>query len=183
MRLCSSSTSIVENRDPSTHLNILTTRIPRMFHPRRPKGGEALAGGMHNRCANAAPPGIGSAPIRRLRHHTGARRSPLRSWGNNALIPERAAQSFTIYQTTFWVIPLTHTVPFFRIERNSLPFGIEAFSVQRSPHPSPRRARFARGRLSRPGQRLPSDPPASEYRQNPWQQLQIVAVHSRGEAR
>jgi hypothetical protein len=56
----------------------------------------------------------------------------LRSWGANFLIPTRAAQSFTTYQTTFWVIPPPHTAPFFWIERNSLPFEIEALSLQRS---------------------------------------------------
>ncbi len=36
------------------------------------------------------------------------------------MVPARAAPPLTTYQTTFWVMPLPHTVPFFRIERNSL---------------------------------------------------------------
>jgi hypothetical protein len=55
-----------------------------------------------------------------------------RSWGANAVIPSRVAQALTTYQMTFWVMPLPHTVPFFRIERNSLPLATGALSVQRS---------------------------------------------------
>jgi hypothetical protein len=46
------------------------------------------------------------------------------------VIPARAAQALTTYQTTFWVIPFPHTVPFFRIERNSRPLATGANSVQ-----------------------------------------------------
>jgi hypothetical protein len=37
------------------------------------------------------------------------------------------AQALTTYQMTFWVIPSPQTVPFFRIERNSLPLAMERF--------------------------------------------------------
>jgi hypothetical protein len=43
MWLCSSSTSIIEDRDPSTHLNILTTRInSRTLETRAKKDGKDM---------------------------------------------------------------------------------------------------------------------------------------------
>ena len=47
----------------------------------------------------------------------------LRSWGANAVIPARVAPALTTYQTTFWVMPLPDTPPFFRIERNESPIA------------------------------------------------------------
>jgi hypothetical protein len=61
---------------------------------------------------------------------TGAR--PAKVMRGERLMPARFAQALTTYQTTFCVMPSPQTVPFLRIDLNSLPLTMGALAAHAS---------------------------------------------------